>query len=82
MRKILKRFRLLSELYSFLFVGKELNCYEFNFKKAFPSPFGVIFFLISKLGLCNGRHEIAGFPSPFGVIFFLIQIEKKRQIVF
>ena len=37
----------------------------------FPSPIGVIFFLIEKLTVWLKNKESI-FPSPIGVIFFLI----------
>ena len=63
-------FRLLSELYSFLFKRNLNGQYPPNLK--FPSPIGVIFFLIKIDGKRVIIENIEEFPSPIGVIFFLI----------
>ena len=41
-------------------------------KYEFPSPFGVVSFLIYEFEKCFEREVIKKFPSPFGAMSFLI----------
>ena len=63
-------FRLLTELYSFLYLNLIMFPTLHQIIK-FPSPYGVIFILIitNKHSINLYHHE---FPSPYGVIFILI----------
>ena len=66
------RFRLLTELYSFLF-KKDIEVIKSDIK--FPSPYGVIFILTVGYNLFKDILLVK-FPSPYGVIFILTYYEE------
>ena len=63
--------------------GKYEISYAYDDLLKFPSPIGVIFFLMYNIKMLQGHLKNNMFPSPIGVIFFLIykfKIEKIEDI--
>ena len=68
--EILKRFRLLTELYSFLLLNSRNIQRKQKHPLKFPSPYGVIFILTISYYFDEELNMFV-FPSPYGVIFIL-----------
>ena len=69
------RFRLLSEFSHFLFTNLAAEEKK-DLITLFPSPFGVLSFLMKYSASEEAYEYTSLFPSPFGVLSFLIQHTK------